>query len=91
MQLLFERWASQNLDAIPNILTATLIFVAALYLARLCAGVLDRVMQRRRVVSNLANLLSQTLYWTIVVAGLLMALQRFFDVTAFVAASGSLA
>ena len=88
MQFLFERWATQILDGIPNLLTAIAIFVVALYLARVSANFLVGVLHRRRVVSNVVSLLSHGLYWTIVMVGLVMALQRFFDVTAFLAGLG---
>lgn len=88
MQFLFERWATQILDGIPNFLAAIAIFVVALFLARLSANFLIGVLHRRRVVSNVVSLLSHGLYWTIVMVGLVMALQRFFDVTAFLAGLG---
>ena len=88
MQKFLEQWGAQVLYSIPNILTAIVIFAASLYLAGLAARVLRRVLERRRFVSHLTNLMTQVLYWSIVIIGLLTALERFFDVTAFLAGLG---
>ena len=88
MQKFLEQWGNQVLYAIPNVLTALVIFVASLYLAGLAARVLRKVLERRRFVSHLTNLMTQVIYWAIVIIGLLTALQRFFDVTAFLAGLG---
>ncbi len=54
------------------------------------AGALTRLLHSRRIASSIAGLLAHTVYWTIVMVGLVMALQRFFDVTAFLAGLGLL-
>ena len=90
MQQFLQHWLMQLVYAIPNILTALLIFLASLYLARLLSGLLRRFLLRRRFVSNMAELLAQTLYWSILAIGGVMTLQRFFDVTAFLAGLGIL-
>jgi small-conductance mechanosensitive channel len=88
MQPFFERWAGHIVDGIPNLLTAILIFVVALYLARLVAELLRAFLQRRGVHSHVVDMLARFLYWTILMIGVVIALQRFFDVTAFLAGLG---
>ncbi len=90
MQAYLQHWLSQIVNGIPNLLTALLIFLASLYLARLVAGLLREFLGRRRMVSHVVELLAQVLYWTILLIGVIMALQRFFDVTAFLAGLGIL-
>ena len=90
MPLILKQWANDILYSIPNILMAVAIFLAGLYLARLAAGAVSRVLHSRRIDSSIAGLLAHAVYWTIVVVGLVMALQRFFDVTAFLAGLGLL-
>ncbi len=88
MQPYFQHWLTEFINGIPNFLTAVLIFLVALYLAHLVGGLLRGSLLRRRMVSHVAELLGQVLYWSILVIGVLMALQRFFDVTAFLAGLG---
>jgi small conductance mechanosensitive channel len=88
MQPLLDRWATQALYAIPNIILALVIFVGGLFLARLLAGLLRGFLHRRGVVPHVIELLARAVYWTIVTVGVVMALQRFFDITAFLAGLG---
>ena len=88
MQRFLQQWGTEILYAIPNILTAVVIFVLSIYLAGLAARVLRKILARRRLVSHLTDLLAQVTYWTVIIIGLLTALQRFFDVTAFIAGLG---
>ncbi len=90
MQAYLQHWLAQIVNGIPNVLTALLIFLASLYLARLVAGLLREFLGRRRMVSHVIELLARVLYWTILLIGVIMALQRFFDVTAFLAGLGIL-
>jgi len=75
---------------IPNILTALLIFVASLYLASLLSNLLKKVLDRRKADTEITMLLTQLTRWSIIVIGIITALQRFFDVTAFLAGLGIL-
>ena len=88
MQPFLQRWAIQVVDGIPNFLTAIAIFLISLYLARLASNMLTRILQRRGAVSHVVSLLMHATYWTIVIVGVIMALQRFFDITAFLAGLG---
>lgn len=90
MQTFLEQWLMQMIFAVPNFLTAVLIFLVSLYFAGLLSRLLKNVLERRRVVSHITNLLSQLIYWTVIVIGVITALQRFFDVTAFLAGLGIL-
>jgi small conductance mechanosensitive channel len=74
----------------PNLLTALAIFIASLYLARILSNVLRRALQRRRAPAGVVHLLAQLTLWSIIVAGTISALQRFFNVTAFLTGLGIL-
>jgi small conductance mechanosensitive channel len=88
MEPIVARWASQFINAIPNVLAAILIFVVSLLLARLVANLLRGVLERKGTVNHVIELLAHLVYWTILVVGVVTALQRFFDVTAFLAGLG---
>ena len=62
----------------PNLLTALVIFVLSLYLARIISNLLKRVLQRRRAPAGVVQLLGQLTLWSIIVAGTITALQQFF-------------
>lgn len=78
------------IKGIPNLLTALGIFILALYFARVLNRIVTRVLKRRNAPEGVTQLLAQFAYGTIVVAGIITALQRFFDVTAFLAGLGIL-
>ncbi|MCC7119466.1 MAG: mechanosensitive ion channel family protein [Anaerolineales bacterium] len=79
-----------GLKALPNLLLALFIFFLSLYLARALSRLLKRVLLTRQTASNVTHLLADILKWTIIILGCLSALQRFFDVTAFIAGLGIL-
>ena len=83
---------SQLIDTLvaelPNVLTAILIFVASLYFAGLISKLLKRVLKKRAADREVTILLAQLTRWSIIVMGVIAALQRFFDVTAFLAGLG---
>lgn len=74
----------------PNVLIALIIFIGSLYLARITSNFLHRAFHARRVPIGTAHLLSKLTSWAIIVFGVITALQRFFDVTAFLAGLGLL-
>jgi small-conductance mechanosensitive channel len=78
------------IKGIPNLLTALGILILALYFARVLSRIINRVLKRRNAPEGVTQLLAQLAYGTIVVAGIITALQRFFDVTAFLAGLGIL-
>ena len=78
------------IQGIPNLFTALAIFIASLYLARLLSNLIRRVLRRRRAPEGVTHLLGELVLWSIGIAGIITALQRFFDVTAFLAGLGIL-
>ncbi|HEY3477236.1 MAG TPA: mechanosensitive ion channel [Anaerolineales bacterium] len=74
----------------PKLLTALIIFVLSLYVARLLSNFIQRVLQKRRAPAGVVQLLGQLALWSIIVAGTITALQQFFEVTAFLAGLGIL-
>jgi small-conductance mechanosensitive channel len=90
MENYWQKFIENFITGIPNLLTALAIFIISLYLARLFSNLLRRVLQRRRAPTGVTHLLGQLVLWSIVIAGTITALQRFFDVTAFLAGLGIL-
>ena len=90
MQEFFNSFIDNFILGIPNLLTALVIFVASLYLARVLSNLLRRVLNKRRAPQSVTHLLSQLILWAIIVAGTITALQRFFNVTAFLTGLGIL-
>lgn len=90
MEDYWQQFVEGFITGIPNLLTALAIFIVSLYLARAISNVLRRVLQKRRAPAGVIHLLGQIVLWSIVVAGTITALQRFFDVTAFLAGLGIL-
>ena len=78
------------IKGIPNLFTAVAIFVACLYLAAIISRLIRRVLGLRKAPEGVTHLLSQLTRWSIIVIGTITALQRFFDVTAFLAGLGIL-
>ncbi len=71
------------LFSIPNLFTALIILILSLYLARWLSDLLRKAMLRRKSSPGVTHLLAQTLRWTLITFGVIAALQRFFNVTAF--------
>lgn len=90
MQTYLDTFIENFINGIPNLLTALLIVVGSLYVARLLSRVLRRVLKARNAPEGVTHLLAQLTYGAIIVIGLITALQRFFDVTAFLAGLGIL-
>jgi len=88
MQQYLTQILDQMVKSIPNFLTALAIFLLSLYLARLIGNLLKNALNKRNTSVGVTHILSQTLRWTIVTFGIISALQRFFDVTAFLAGLG---
>ena len=90
MEQFFNQFIAFFIAGTPRLLTALLIFVLSLYVARLISNLLKRVLQKRRAPRGVVQLLEQLTLWSIVVAGVITALQQFVDVTAFLAGLGIL-
>jgi small conductance mechanosensitive channel len=88
MDKLLMGWQADLGALLPKFLLALIIFFVGLYLARAVSGLLRRVLERRQVNSGAERLISETVRWSIIVYGTIMALQQFADVTAFLAGLG---
>ncbi|HJS18239.1 MAG TPA: mechanosensitive ion channel [Anaerolineales bacterium] len=71
-----------------NLIAALVIFIISIYLARILSNIVRRMLNNRKIPLGVAQLFSQLTLWAIIVSGLILALQRFFDVTAFLAGLG---
>jgi small conductance mechanosensitive channel len=90
MEQFFNQFIAFFIAGTPRLLTALVIFVLSLYVARVISNLLRRVLQKRRAPAGVVQLLGQLALWSIVVAGVITALQQFVDVTAFLAGLGIL-
>lgn len=84
----WNQFIENFIKGIPNLLTALAIFIVSLYLARFLSNILRRLLRTRKAPEGVSHLLGQLTLWTIVLIGMLTALQRFFDVTAFLTGLG---
>jgi small-conductance mechanosensitive channel len=78
------------IKGIPNLLTALIIVIASIYFARVCSKLIKRLLKVRSAPEGVTQLLAQLGYGAVIVFGIITALQRFFDVTAFLAGLGIL-
>lgn len=90
MQSYLDKFVAGFISGIPNLLTALAIFIVSLYLARIISNTLRRVLSKRRAPEGVTHILAQLALWSIIVVGTITALQRFFDVTAFLTGLGIL-
>ena len=88
MEDYLSQFIANFMQGIPNLLTALAIFIVSLYLARIISNILRRVLQRQKAPEGVTHLLGQLILWTIIALGTITAMQRFFDVTAFLAGLG---
>jgi small conductance mechanosensitive channel len=90
MEAYWQTFIENFIKGIPNLLTALVIFIVSLYLARVFSKLLRGVLQRRRAPAGVTHLLGELVLWSIIIAGIITALERFFPVTAFLAGLGIL-
>jgi small-conductance mechanosensitive channel len=88
MQDFLNRFLVNFIGGIPNLLTALAIFIISLYLARIISNILRRLLRRQKAPEGVTHLLSQLILWTVIALGVITAIQRFFNVTAFLAGLG---
>ena len=88
MENYWNQFIENFIRGIPNLLTALVIFIVSLYLARFLSNIFRRVLHRRKAPEGVTHLLGQLTLWTVILIGMITALQRFFDVTAFLAGLG---
>lgn len=84
----FDTFIENFINGIPNLLTALAILVASLYLARVLSRLVKRVLEARKAPEGVSQLLSELTRVSVIAIGGITALQRFFDVTAFLAGLG---
>lgn len=88
MQEYFTTLAENLMNSIPNIVAAILILVISIYGGVLLGRILRRVLERNKAEPGITHLLSKTLQWTFIILGTITAIQRFFNVTAFLTGLG---
>jgi len=88
MQEYFTKLAEDFAASIPNIVAAILILVISIYGGVLLGRLLRRVLERNNAEPGITHLLSKTLQWIFIILGIITAIQRFFDVTAFLTGLG---
>lgn len=88
METYIDTFIDNLIKGIPNLLTALAIFVVGVYLARFLGRVVQRVLKRRKAPEGVTHLLVELTRVSVIVIGGITALQRFFDVTAFLAGLG---
>lgn len=87
IQTLSYLW-NQFLLLLPNLVLALLILLGSLYLAKLVSRIIEEALKRREASVEITTLITMTIRWTILILGIITALQRFFDITAFLAGLG---
>jgi small-conductance mechanosensitive channel len=90
MQAYLDTFIDNFVKGLPNLLTALAIFIFSIYFAQIVSRILRRTLSKRNPPLNVTNLLADAARWAIIVIGAVTALQRFFDVTAFLAGLGIL-
>jgi len=88
METYIDTFIENLIKGIPNLLTALVIFIASLYLGRVLSRVVSRLLKIRKAPEGVTQLLVDVTRMTVIVIGTITALQRFFDVTAFLAGLG---
>jgi len=88
MEVYINTFIDNLINGIPNLLTALGIFIVSLYFGRVLSRVVDRVLKARKAPEGVTRLLVDTTRVFVVIIGVITALQRFFDVTAFLAGLG---
>ena len=88
MQDFLSQFIENFVGGVPNLLTALAIFIVSIYLARIISNILRRVLNKRKAPEGVTHLLAELILWTIITLGAITAIQRFFNVTAFLAGLG---
>lgn len=88
MENYWNQFVEYFIASTPKLLSALVIFVVSLYLARILSNILRRVLLSRKAPVGVTHLLGQVMLWTIIIIGTITALERLFEVTAFLAGLG---
>lgn len=82
-------WLLDNITkSVPDLFAAIFILAISYYGGALLSRLLQRVLERQNAELGITHLLSRTLKWAIISLGVVAALQRFFNVTAFLTGLG---
>jgi small conductance mechanosensitive channel len=81
-------FAPYALNIVGKIGLALVILAVSFFLARLLSGLVQRTLVRRHSGPGAVKLLQDLVYWSLLALGVLMALQQFVNVTAFLAGLG---
>jgi small conductance mechanosensitive channel len=88
MQEYFSSLIEDFANSVPTIFSAFLILIVSYYGGVLLSRLLRRVLERQNAEAGVTHLLTKTLKWTIIILGFITALQKFFNVTAFLTGLG---
>jgi small conductance mechanosensitive channel len=88
MENYIDTFIENFINGLPNLLTALAIFFISLYFARVLSRIVQRVLRTRKAPEGVTQLLVELTRVTVIAIGGITALQRFFDVTAFLAGLG---
>jgi len=88
MEEFFSTLIDSFVNSVPNIIAAILIVIVSYYVGVLSGKFFQSTLVRQNVEPGVTHLLSRTVKWTIIFLGIIAALQRFFNVTAFLTGLG---
>lgn len=88
MQTFFSDLAAKAANLLPNILFAILIVIATIYLSKFVTRLVRKGLEKKNTDPEFRVLICRLTQWGILIAGFIAALQRFFNVTAFLAGLG---
>ncbi len=84
-----DSWLAKLQEYLPTLLFAVLIFIAGLILARLVRNAMQRGFHRRATQKQTADLITKTVYYSLVILVVIAALQQAgVNLTAFLAGLG---
>lgn len=85
----FQKIIEDAIVGIPNLIAALVIFVISLYAAALIRRVIQKALQEKNSNPQAVLLVSSLSYWTVLLLGLIVALEQVgFNLTAFLAGLG---
>jgi small-conductance mechanosensitive channel len=90
MNNMFRNWEILVAGLWPRLAWAAVFLVASYYLARIASQLVEKMLLRRQVDPGAGKLVVELTRWSIFTTGVLLALQQFMDVTAFLAGLGIL-
>lgn len=88
-QILQEIWTQVTIYA-PKFFMAAFLILLSYYLARMVRSILGRASKLRQIDPGAVNLGTEAAYWGVILLGVFLGLQQFFDVAGFLAGLGLL-